>query len=323
MAIQKSNFTFTSASKKKVEINCFKWCDDAVKPIGVVIITHGLSENVEMFEDQARFLAENGYICMGMDFLGHGTTNGPGCVGITPNDTNEAIWKDMYKIYCIAKEEYPDLPVFSFSHSMGSMMIRTFLAMYGDKLDIKACFLTGDSALPSFLYKLVPAANILGNILTRYDKDLKKRRETFKMTDYGQNVPFARLLPFFWLSFDKQNRINYVNSPYSGGANADFRHVITFVIKALSTFAYADKKGWAEKIPDNTVIHHGCGHWDIPGFLGFGPKTVHKKLLEAGKKTELHLYLRALHEVHAEKGIRKQFHRDLLRLFNDNNPLLK
>ncbi len=29
-----------------------------------------------------------------------------------------------------------------------------------------------------------------------------------------------------------------------------------------------------------------------------------------------------MHEVHAEMGIREEFHRDLLTLFNDNNPLL-
>ncbi|MBQ1596845.1 MAG: alpha/beta fold hydrolase, partial [Clostridia bacterium] len=130
MAVQKTNFTFRSASKAGVTLNCFKYVDETKTPVGVVIITHGLSECIEMFEDQAMFLAENGYICVGMDFLGHGTTNGPGCVGIAPDDTNEAIWKDMFTIYEMVRNEYPDLPVFSFAHSMGAMMVRTFLAMY-------------------------------------------------------------------------------------------------------------------------------------------------------------------------------------------------
>ena len=93
-------------------------------------------------------------------------------------------------------------------------------------------------------------------------------------------------------------------------------------LKALSCFAYADRPGWAERIPDETLLHHGCGQWDIPGLLGLGPKLIHRDLLAAGKKTELHLYFRAMHEVHAEMGIREEFHRDLLTLFNDNNPLL-
>lgn len=322
MAVQKTNFTFPSASKAGVTLNCFRYLDDAKDPVGVVMITHGLSENIKMFEDQAVFLAEHGYICAGMDFLGHGTTNGPGCVGIAPDDTNEAIWKDMFTLYHLLKDEYPDLPLFSFSHSMGSMMVRTFLAMYGPELDIKACFFTGDSHLPSFLHKLVPAANLLGRIISRYPKDLEKRRATFELTDYGQNPPLLRRLPLFWLAFDRQDITNYISNPYSGGANADFKHVIGFVLKALSCFAYADRPGWAEKIPDDIVLHHGCGQWDIPGLLGLGPKLIHRDLLAAGKKTELHLYFRAMHEVHAEMGIREEFHRDLLTLFNDNNPLL-
>lgn len=320
MAVQKTNFHFLSASKENVTLNCFKYVDETKIPVGVVIITHGLSENIEMFEDQAVFLAENGYICAGMDFLGHGSTNGPGCVGITPDDTNEAIWKDMFTLYRMLKDEYPDLPMFSFSHSMGSMMVRTFLAMYGDQLDFRACFFTGDSHLPSFTHRLVPAANLLGRLLTRYPEDLEKRRASFHLTDYGQHPPFYRRVPLFWLSFTQQNIINYINNPYSGGANADMRHVITFVVKALSCFAYADMPGWAEKIPDRTVLHHGCGQWDVPGLLGLGPKLIHRDLLKAGKKTELHLYKRAMHEVHAEMGIREEFHRDLLKLFNDNNP---
>ena len=322
LAVQKTNFTFRSASKAGVTLNCFKYVDDTKIPVGVVIITHGLSECIEMFEDQAMFLAENGYICVGMDFLGHGTTNGPGCVGIAPDDTNEAIWKDMFTIYEMARNEYPDLPVFSFAHSMGAMMVRTFLAMYGDKLDIKAGFFTGDSHLPSLMYKLVPAANILGRMISHYPKDLEKRRATFVLKDYGQDPPLLRRLPFFWIAFDRQDIINYLNSPYSGGANADLRNVIGFALKALSCFAYADKKGWAENVPDNTVLHHGCGMWDIPGLLSLGPRLIHHDLKKAGKKTELHFYLRAMHEVHAEMGIRDEFHRDLLKLFNDHNPLL-
>ena len=61
MAVQKTNFTFRSASKAGVTLNCFKYVDETKIPVGVVIITHGLSECIEMFEDQAMFLAENGY----------------------------------------------------------------------------------------------------------------------------------------------------------------------------------------------------------------------------------------------------------------------
>ncbi len=321
MAVQKTTFTFPSASKYGVTLHGFQWKDDTQEPVGIVQITHGLSENTEMFEDLAVHLAEHGYVCAGIDFLGHGATAGPGCAAICPPDTNEAIWEDMFHLYMRLRDQYPGLPHFSFSHSMGSLMIRAFLAKYSDRLDIKACFLTGDSALPLETYLLVPAAHVLGRLLMHWPKNLEKRRASFRLTDFGEDPPLLRRLMLFWLSFDKQNIVNYINSPYSGGANADFRYVIGFVLTAFSTFALADKRGWETKIPDGTVLHHGCGQWDIPGFCGLGPKALHKRMKAAGKQTELHLYKKAMHEVHAESGIRDEFHADLLDLFDRNNPL--
>ncbi|MBQ8470161.1 MAG: alpha/beta hydrolase [Clostridia bacterium] len=321
MAVQKSYFTFPSASKENVTIQCVRWQDPEKAPIGVVQITHGLSENTEMFEDLAIFLAEHGYVCAGMDFLGHGRTVGPGCTGIAPDDTNDAIWKDMFTLYNLLREEFPDLPHFSYSHSMGSVMVRAFLAMYRDSLHINACFLSGDSALPSFLCDLIPGAHVIGKLISRYPKDLIKRQATYVEKNYGDHPPLFRRLLLFWLSFDQQNIKNYINSPYSGGANADFRHVIGFMTKAFSTFALGYEKGWQEKIPDETFLFHGCGHWDFPGLLGFGPKILHKQLKAAGKQTELKLYMTAMHEPHGERHIRDEFHNDVLGAFNSHNPL--
>ena len=321
MAVQKTTFRFPSASGYGVTLHGFQWKDDAQEPVGIVQITHGLSENTEMFEALAIHLAEHGYVCAGIDFLGHGATVGAGCVGICPPDTNEAIWEDMLSLYTRLRDRYPGLPHFAFSHSMGAMMFRAFLAKYADRLDIKACFFTGDSALPSFTWRLIPAAHVLGRAIMHWPKDLEKRKAKFVRKDYGEHPPLLNQLMIRWISFDRQNRLNYINSPYSGGPNADFRFVLGFVLTAFSTFALADKKGWAETIPDRTVLHHGCGRWDIPGFLGFGPKIVHKNLKAAGKKTELHLYKKAMHEVHGETKIRDEFHADLLDLFDRNNPL--
>lgn len=321
MAVQKTKFTFPSASKESVDIHCFRYQDDSREPIGIVQLTHGLSEGIEAFEDLIYFLAENGYICAGMDILGHGETAGPGCVGITPDDTNTAVWKDMLTLYKILHDGNPGLPHYSYSHSMGSVMIRAFLAMYADQVDFTGCFFSADSHLPSFGYKLIGPANLLGRLLTNYNKDLAKRRATYIYKNYGQHPPVIKRILFFWLSFDQQHIIDFINNPYSGGAS--LYQLVMFVVKALSTFVLADKKGWAEKIPADTVYHHGCGRWDVPGLFGKGPKIVHRELEAAGRKSELHLYPDSMHEPFGERKVRNQFKADLLKFFNDNNPLLK
>ena len=82
MTMKKTEFTFPSASKEPVDIHAFCYQDERREPVGIVQITHGLSEHMEGFEDLISFLTENGYICAGMDLLGHGKTAGPGCTGI-------------------------------------------------------------------------------------------------------------------------------------------------------------------------------------------------------------------------------------------------
>ena len=60
----------------------------------------------------------------------------------------------------------------------------------------------------------------------------------------------------------------------------------------------------------------------ICGFLGIGPTLVHRHLKKAGKKTELKLYMKAMHEPFAERGIQNEFFGDVLDFFNRNNPLV-
>ncbi len=316
MSIKINNFQMDSASKAKVKIECFEIYDTEKAPIGIVQFTHGLSEATEFFLPILKHLAENGYYVISMDYLGHGKTAGPGLVGITPSDTNKAIWKDMLNLQTIATKKYPNLPVFMYAHSMGSMMTRTFLAMYGDKVHVKACFLSGDSALPSLTYRLVPAANILGRLISHYPGDIEKRRNSYVEKNYGDKLPLPTKLMMSWISFDKAHRVNFANSPYSSGVNTDPKNLIGFVLKAFSTFAYADKEGWEYKIPDETLIFHGCGHWDIAGFLGYGPTILHNKLIAAGKKSELKLYNRSMHEVHVEKEAKNGIYKDILEVFD-------
>lgn len=317
MAIKINEFTMKSTSKANVDLQCVEVFDDSKKPKGIVQFTHGLSECTEMFMPVLKWLAENGYYVVSMDYLGHGKTVGPGCVGITPSDTNKAIWKDMYNLQKKALKKYPKLPVYMYAHSMGSMMTRTFLVKYKNKVHVNACFLSGDSSLPSVTFLLIPLFHILGVFLSHYPQDLEKRRNTFELKDYGKKVPIVTRAMMSWISFDKEHRTNFANSPYSSGVNASMINILSFVLKAFTTFASADKLGWANKFPDETYIFHGCGRWDIAGFLGFGPKILHSKLEKAGKNHDLKLYKHSMHEVHVEKEAKDGFYKDIIEVFNN------
>ena len=71
MAIIRKEAYFNSSTGKN-KIHCMIWQDDAVKPIALFQIAHGMSEHIERYDDFACFLAGHGFIVCGNDHLGHG-----------------------------------------------------------------------------------------------------------------------------------------------------------------------------------------------------------------------------------------------------------
>ena len=49
-----------------------KMCTPDATPKSVVQIAHGIAEHIDRYEDFMRFLAENGFVAVGNDHLGHG-----------------------------------------------------------------------------------------------------------------------------------------------------------------------------------------------------------------------------------------------------------
>lgn len=323
MAVQKTSFTFPSSSRTPIDVYCHVWRDDSRTPIGVIQFFHGLTEYSGIFRDLAAFLAEQGYICIGIDLLGFGYTAGAGNSCIAPNDSHRAIYKDMLRFHEIVNERYPDLPHFVYGHSMGAIGYRGFLGKYADKVDVKACFLSADSCLPGWFTLFDLPLYVVGRILFPSPKlALALRKKFYKgPVDYGDHPPLLWQIALCWIAFDKQDMRNFVSDPYICGANGWLPNALGFALKNLNLFVDADKYGWAKKIPDDLVIHHGCGRWDVCGFFGIGPTLVHRHLKKAGKKTELKLYSKAMHEPFAEGRIRDEFFGDVLTFFNRNNPL--
>ena len=65
-----SDFYFDSSTGKN-RIYVRQWSPEG-EPRGIVQIEHGIAEHIERYDDFARFLADNGFIVVGDDHLGHG-----------------------------------------------------------------------------------------------------------------------------------------------------------------------------------------------------------------------------------------------------------
>ena len=108
-------------------------------------------EFIERYTTFAEFLCENGYMVVGHDHIGHGASVaskedwGYFCEG-NPSDV---LIEDIHKLRTLIQEEYPELPYFLLGHSMGSFMLRKYLAFHPEKL--RGAIIMGTGFIPEAL----------------------------------------------------------------------------------------------------------------------------------------------------------------------------
>lgn len=127
------NFTVKS-SDGKFDLGC-----TVIVPEGdikaVVQFSHGMAEHRQRYFPFMEYLAENGYVCVINDHRGHGESVGEKkLLGHFADLTGRAIVDDTLAVMNYVKEEYPDLPYFLFSHSMGTLVARCFIQDHDDEI---------------------------------------------------------------------------------------------------------------------------------------------------------------------------------------------
>lgn len=105
-------------------------------PKGIVQILHGKSEYKERYEAFMRFFAENGYVAVCHDHRGHGdSVRDAEDLGHFYDKTGKAVVNDSVQVTEYIREQYPNLPIVLFGHSMGSMIARCYLQQHDELID--------------------------------------------------------------------------------------------------------------------------------------------------------------------------------------------
>lgn len=102
---------------------------------GIVQLVHGMAEHRLRYMEFMEFLSDAGYVCVIHDHRGHGES--VACeddYGYFGEDGAEKIVEDVHQITNYIKELYPDLPLYLFGHSMGSLIVRAYCAKYDYEL---------------------------------------------------------------------------------------------------------------------------------------------------------------------------------------------
>ena len=111
-----------SSDGYKLDVHVFKV--ESAK--AVVQIIHGMEEHQERYENLIKLLNENGFSVVSSDMRGHG--NNAKDLGYFKDEKGYIeLIKDQKNITNFIKENFNDLPIYIFAHSMGTIITRVLL----------------------------------------------------------------------------------------------------------------------------------------------------------------------------------------------------
>lgn len=264
-------------------------------PRGIVQIIHGMTEYVDRYDRVARYLNALGFIVVGHDHLAHGdSVTSPerwGCLEVGKGA--DCLIEDVHTLRCLTQERFgTDLPYIMFGHSMGSFVLRNYLARHGAGLAGAIICGTGQMA-----------ANVasMGNKLARIDARIhgQDNRSVFlaklMFGSYNKRCQPERTRAD-WLSKDAALVDAYLGDPrctflFSAGGDAELTSLILGCIDR-SAFSAVDKD-----LPILVI----AGGEDPVGDYGKGPAKVCDLYREAGcHDVTLKLFESDRHEIHNE-----------------------
>lgn len=161
-----------------------KWMPFSKEIKGVVQIVHGMEEHIKRYGEFAQILTKQGFVVIGHDHLGHGNT------AKTKEDMGyfsrkngwDRLTQDVHLVYENMRQAYPFSPYYILGHSMGSLVVRTYLTQYQDCLT--GVILSGTSGQKRGL--------LLGQLLCKSIILVKGQRYRSKLLEFFVTDSFNR-----------------------------------------------------------------------------------------------------------------------------------
>ena len=286
--MKRTEFTFKSNDNKDIFV--YKW-NPSNDPVGVIQIAHGMAEHAERYHHFAEYLTEKGFVVYANDHRGHKkTAGGLDKIGFFAHENGwHLVADDLKQLTDIIAKQNPNLPIFLLGHSMGSLLIRTYITKYNK--NIKGVILSGTSGESGFMVKA-------GKIVAKLLGAIKGKEVPCIMLD---NMSFGKFnqsfkpnrTKFDWLSRDQEQVDKYINDPYCGTI-----FTTQFFYDMVSGVDYNNQPENIAKISKDLPIYFISGSLDPVGGNGKGVKKVFNDYKNAGiKDIDIKLYPEARHEI--------------------------
>lgn len=283
------DFYFNSSTgKNKIHA---RMCVPDAEPRAIVQIIHGIAEYISRYDEFMSFLADNGIIAVGTDHLGHGKSiESEEQTGFFAYDNGwDYVVRDEEVLRLAMHENYPELPIIVFGHSMGSFMTRTLLIRYPDAFNAAIISGTGNQGAA-----LVNGGLFMGNLVTGL-------RGAHHYSKFLNNLAFGSYNKIYenpkteydWLSRDEANVQKYIDDPLCGfiPSCSLFRDMMTGV-------KFITNKKNLTAMNKDMPVYFMSGDMDPVGECGKGVQKAYNNFLKAGMKdVSIKLYPGGRHEM--------------------------
>ena len=283
------DFYFNSSTgKNKIHA---RMCVPDAEPRAIVQIIHGIAEYIGRYDEFMSFLADNGIIAVGTDHLGHGKSiESEEQTGFFAYDNGwDYVVRDEEVLRLAMHENYPELPIIVFGHSMGSFMTRTLLIRYPDAFNAAIISGTGNQGAA-----LVNGGLFMGNLVTGL-------RGAHHYSKFLNNLAFGSYNKIYenpkteydWLSRDEANVQKYIDDPLCG-----FIPSCSLFRDMMAGVKFITNKKNLTAMNKDMPVYFMSGDMDPVGECGKGVQKAYNNFLEAGMKdVSIKLYPGGRHEM--------------------------
>lgn len=283
------DFYFDSCNGKN-RIHARK-CVPDVEPRAVVQIAHGIAEYIDRYDAFMAYLAENGFVAVGNDHLGHGkSVAGADQLGFFAESLGWMyVVEDIDNLRTIMRKEYPNLPYIFFGHSMGSFLTRTYIIQHPEKYDAVILSGTGHQGAP-----LVHTGYTMASTAVKLygPRKVGKTLNDICFGAYNKGFENPRT-PFDWLSRDPVEVDKYANDPLCG-----FVASVSLFRDMMGGIKFITNQKNIDSMNKEPPVYFMSGAEDPVGENGKGVERAYKAFCAAGlKDVFMRLYPGGRHEM--------------------------
>jgi alpha-beta hydrolase superfamily lysophospholipase len=279
-----------------------RWTPAGQRPVGAVLLVHGMAEHAGRYERLARRFCAEGLETWAADQRGHGLTanlqvNAAGAGGLlghcADGDGFSRVVADINMVSEAIHRERPGLPVILMGHSWGSFLVKEYLEVFDTGpagANLAGCVLSGTT--DSGGAKVVFGAPFL-TALALLKGQRAKSPLAHSLSDGAFNKPFRpNRTPYDWLTRDEAEIDRLADDPFAGMMCS-----VGFYRDMTRAMLRIHKMSNIKKIRTDLPIYLFSGSADPVGDMGRGPTALVALLRKAGvRDIEFVLYPDARHE---------------------------